>query len=148
MPPLLLFRAVALGLMILLVSGAAALAEPPAEEAPTHMWGSWKGFELYSWIDENGHCAYAFLPGTNRLKLIEEIEGSRISRAEVVKEFERLVTGDSVLWANEIAGADRQPSLSFAYPPLSVVEELRKQVERKEAKLLLPQPMVGRTCLE
>lgn len=80
-----------------------------------------KGWEIYSWFDMKCsskpqlHSApnpdsvcFALLPGTNRLKTVDEIRKSPLPIAELEKRIAKLAKGDEVFWL--------APDASFDHP--------------------------------
>jgi hypothetical protein len=114
---------------------------------------SMKGYEMYSWYDENeGTWYYTLVTGTNRLKAIEEI----ILREKAVStqgwtsitvrgndalkaELRRLPAGEQVTWIGaewlKLVGADEQMAGTIKLPDGAVVAELENLCHERGVNL-------------
>ncbi len=102
-------------LLVLLLSGCGAAQRtevPPSAE-------SMKGYELYSW-QEGDQWVFSLLPGTNRLKTLEEIKSSdtRLPGAEaLIARLQKIPAGQYVTWSS---------GETLAFPP----DEMMRQIEQ------------------
>jgi hypothetical protein len=113
----------------------------PATMAVTLLPHSAKGYELYSW-QENNQWHFTLITGTNRLKSLGEI----ISGEDIVREdglvkisvqgldaiqntLSRLPQHEEIIWANSLEPADTQTAL-IQMPPdkmINIIQEHCKQ---------------------
>jgi diacylglycerol kinase len=99
---------------------------------------AFKGMELYSWQAENGEWQYAVLVGTNRNKTIEEILSAPLDLQGVKDAIARMAVGESLFWTNNVYDPSSSQSVKFAFPPETVVNELKDFAHAKQVDLYLP----------
>ena len=147
-------RSLGIGLLIL-VSMIHAACEPTnqldkGDELPSSM----KGYELYSWLDEEDESwQYTLITGTNRLKTVEEISSlqNELAESEWVKitvtgteQLEallmRLPPGSNLSWdlGRLAQGQDLEEQI-FEYPDAIVVESIRDLCRQQKINLHLSQ---------
>ncbi len=81
-----------------------------------------KGWELYSWQEQNA-WKFSILIGTNRNKKLEEIkasEGLLHSLKELEGALSELLKGEYITWLNP----PEFPELSL--PPITAIEQIRR----------------------
>lgn len=113
--------------MTLLLICLAATSGGAQERAPQP---AFKGMELYSWSDPKG-WRYALLPGTNREKSWEEIEGSGLDETQLREALSRLAVGELVSWRSS------RTIGPLAYPPVEVKAGLLKLAESLRIKVFV-----------
>jgi hypothetical protein len=109
-------------LAVALLAGSAGIHLSCGAEKPPapRLLKSIKGFEIYSWKENNDWC-FALLIGTNRLKTQEEVmaEGTRLAGVERLKQaLEKIERGQAVVWS-------RAPIPGMQMPPADAVQAIR-----------------------
>ena len=111
---------------------------------------SMKGYELYSWYDEEGGSwRYTLITGTNRLKTVEEItaDKNQVTQSEWVKItaggtealkalLKRLPPGTELFWLDDerLEGA-HELTANIALPEASVVETIENHCRQLDIQL-------------
>ena len=146
-------RKSAYGLGLLLVSIIVAACEPDNQSVGVDaLPSSMKGYELYSWFDEDdGDWQYTLITGTNRTKTIEEITTPRneVTESEWVKItvtgtdqlkalLKRLPAGSHLGWdrGGWVEGQDPEEPL-LKYPDELVIEFVRDLCRQENIELHL-----------
>lgn len=107
-------------LLGLLLSSCGAASEPPITPFPESM----KGYELYSW-QENNQWNFSLLVGTNREKTLEEIKASDTTLRGIdalTSALEQMPSGQHITWSS-------RETLSF--PPDDIIEQVKRDCEDK-----------------
>src|SRR5512138_1686425 len=89
--------------------------QPNATQLPASM----KGYELYSW-QENDHWVFSLLVGTNREKTLDEIKSNETSLTDVealISMLEKVPSGQTVTWSSRE---------TLAFPPEAIIEQVQK----------------------
>ena len=115
---------------------------------------SMKGYELYSWYDEEGDSwHYTLITGTNRLKTIEEITAreNKVTSSEWVKItvtgteglkalLDRLPPGTELTWRGEDwLESEGQATVNVMLPDSNVLEVIQNHCRQLEIRLYLNQ---------
>jgi hypothetical protein len=109
---------------------------PQRNKTPT-----FKGVELYSWQEganknANNHWRFSLLNGTNRNKLLVEIQHKKtvISNVRLLKnQLAHLAVGESVFWST--------PYPALTLPPAAMVDELSSYTKAQQINLVLPEAL-------
>jgi hypothetical protein len=102
---------------------------------------TFKGVELYSWQDTadknaNNHWRFSLLNGTNRNKLLVEIQHKKTVIGNVnllKKQLANLAVGESVFWST--------PYPALTLPPAAIVDELSSYTKAQQINLVLPEAL-------
>jgi hypothetical protein len=93
--------------------------------------GSMKGFEVYSWQEED-EWVFTVLIGTNRQKALDEIQAPS-ARLEGIEELravlESMPAGEVVTWLSPVP---------LGLPPEDILQEVRETCARQELELSMP----------
>jgi hypothetical protein len=103
---------------VILVCLAACQAEEPDRASEL----AFKGKELYSWQTDAGEWHFSLLPGTNRIKTVEEVLANPLDQQGVEAALGELAAGEQVFWVIQMSGEDA--SVTFAFPPQSISDEI------------------------
>ena len=109
---------------------------------------SFKGYELYSWLEE-GEWHYDLITGTNRNKTVEEIvlEPDYISETDWINihvtgidaieiVISKLPEGEEVFWlSNPGAVHDNLPDITFGFPPENEIDSLKELAQQRGVRL-------------
>jgi hypothetical protein len=90
-----------------------------AQPAATQLAESMKGYELYSW-QENDHWEFSLLVGTNRQKTLDEIKSVDTLLPDVdalIARLEKVPSGQYVTWLS---------SDTLAFPPEAIIKQVEK----------------------
>jgi hypothetical protein len=112
----------------------------PATDKLPH---SFKGYELYSWL-EDGQWHFTLITGTDRTKTMEEItsEENFISETgwvrihvvgvdDVKDVLSRLPQGESAFWCDELhIGEITETNIDLQLPPEQIVDAIREHAQR------------------
>jgi hypothetical protein len=109
---------------------------PQRNKTPT-----FKGIELYSWQEgtnknANNHWRFSLLNGTNRNKLLVEIQHKKTVIGNVrllKKQLANLAVGESVFWST--------PYPALTLPPAAMVDELSRFAAAQQINLVLPEAL-------
>lgn len=86
---------------------------------------AFKGMELYSWQKpENGDWVFSILYGTNRNKMVWEVESFAMDLAEVGKCFCNMSDNENVFWLISAYDETADEYRTFLSPPDSFVEDV------------------------
>jgi hypothetical protein len=107
-----------LTLILILVFLAACQAKEPDRSSEL----AFKGMELYSWQTGDGEWRYSLLPGTNRIKTVEEVLATPLDQQEVEAALADLAPGEQVFWVIQMIGEDA--SVTFAFPPREISDQI------------------------
>ena len=99
---------------------------------------AFKGFELYSWQDENGRWQYSILEGTNRNKTLEEVQAIPLDLQGVKDAIAKMAVGESLFWMNRVKETVSGQMSQLSFPPDEVVDELKEFAREKQVELYLP----------
>jgi diacylglycerol kinase (ATP) len=99
---------------------------------------AFKGLELYSWQTGSGAWQYAILVGTNRNKTVEEILSAPLDLPGVKTAIARMAVGEYLSWTNNVYDPTASQSVSFAFPPDAVIQELKEFALTKQVNLVVP----------
>jgi ABC-type glycerol-3-phosphate transport system substrate-binding protein len=124
-----------LGVLVtaVLLIGCGGEAAPETTSAAA-VSASMKGTDLYSWQDEVGTWWFAILPGTNRLKTIDELQAAAVNVRDVKGAFSSLPPGETLLWNNQAAVEENVREL-LAMPPGEIVATLRAHAASAQVEL-------------
>jgi hypothetical protein len=115
---------------------------------------SMKGYELYSWTDEEGDSwRYTLMTGTNRLKTVEEITAAenQVTQSDWVKItvtgteelktlLEHLQPGTELSWqGQDWLGNEQQAVTNFLLPKSHLIEEIQNHCRELEIQLHVSQ---------
>jgi hypothetical protein len=115
---------------------------------------SMKGYELYSWTDEEGDSwHFTLITGTNRLKTVEEITADEdlVTHSEWLKItvtgtedlkalLERLPPGTELTWrGQDWPGNEQQAATNVLLPKSRLIEEIRNHCRQLEIQLHVSQ---------
>lgn len=96
---------------------------------------SWmKGADIYSWKESTGYIWYALLPGTNRLKISDELMKAKMTSAEFINHLNKIPKETYVSWNNSVA-LDNQDSLKLILPPKEELNRIKKKIAKLGLKL-------------
>jgi len=99
---------------------------------------AFKGMELYSWQNTDGEWRYAILEGTNRNKIMEEVQATPLDLRDVKLAIGKLAVGESLFWMNNVYVMSSDQMVDLPFPPESVVTELKDLAREKQINLYLP----------
>ena len=97
---------------------------------------SMKGWELYSWPEDNGNCSkwnYVLVPGTDRLKSYAEITGDAVLHVTGEQQLKLLLSkfpgNEKIIWIGEtwLSGTWGQSSMYYGnikLPPVAIKNEV------------------------
>jgi hypothetical protein len=91
-----------------------------------------KGLELYSWVGEGGPFDYALLPGTNRIKMLSEVQAPATvihSVRDLKQALAAQPRGTSVFWLSGAVGRVPGAEGVLILPSADVVQEIRTYCE-------------------
>ncbi len=132
--------AVGVGLLIL---------GPPLWEKTGHWFGgssqaahsektAFKGMELYSWQSEAGEWQYAILVGTNRNKVLDEVQATPLDLQGVKETIGKMAVGESLFWVQDVFDAGSGQMVTLPFPPQSVMDELQEIARKNQVDLYIP----------
>jgi hypothetical protein len=112
----------------------------PATDKLPH---SFKGYELYSWL-EDGQWHFTLITGTDRTKTMEEITSKEdfisetgwvkihvVGVDDVKNVLSRLPQGESAFWCDELhIGEITETNIDLQLPPEQIVDAIREHAER------------------
>ena len=104
---------------------------------------SMKGYELYSWEEDN-HWHFTLITGTNRTKTMEEITSKedfvsetgwvkiQVVGADAIKDvLNRLPQNESVFWYDELhIGQTTETNIDLQLPPEQITDAIREHAEQ------------------
>ena len=99
---------------------------------------SLKGWELYSWFDKE--WKFVLVPGTNRIKTVEEIISSKqISNGikELEKRIMELNNHQTIVWMDRTHNKDLKVNEPFQKPTAEITDNLMEICKRKDIELLI-----------
>ena len=99
---------------------------------------AFKGFELYSWQNEDGGWRYSILEGTNRNKTLEEVQATSLDLQGVKNAISQMAVGESLFWTNSVYDMGSGQALHLPFPPSTVVDELTEFAREKQVDLYVP----------
>ena len=99
---------------------------------------AFKGFELYSWQDENGGWQYSILEGTNRNKTLEEVQAKPLDLQGVKNAIAKMAVDESLFWTNKVQDTASGQMLQLSFPPDEVVDELTEFAREKQVEIYVP----------
>ncbi len=88
---------------------------------------AFKGVELYSWQSEDGEWRFSLLIGTNRNKLLSEVQSEPLDIDAVKKSFCEMAVGESIFWGLFVWDLASEANFEFACPPASIVKQLKER---------------------
>jgi hypothetical protein len=95
-------------------------AEPGDATADEPMQGterSMKGWDLYSWKDDHGACAFALLSGTNGVKDAKQVRDAACDLAHIKRSLAQLPRGEQVFWVTPEWTKQCNPAVDFLFLP-------------------------------
>ena len=119
------------GLLFLLVCiwSSAAVAQTAVRPAHT----SFKGLELYSWVDEKTNVwQFSVLFGTNRNKTEVEIRNNNgivVGLTALKARLNETAVGEQIFWVS--------PNARFPYPPPEILGEIAGYAKEAEVELVV-----------
>jgi diacylglycerol kinase (ATP) len=99
---------------------------------------AFKGLDLFSWQNENGEWQYAILEGTNRNKTLEEVQVTPLDLQGVKNAIAKMAVGEALFWTNSVYDTSSGQTLHLAFPPGTVVDELKEFAREKQVELYVP----------
>ncbi len=88
---------------------------------------AFKGMELYSWQGEDDEWRFSLLIGTNRNKLLSEVQAEPLDIDTVKKSFCKMAIGESIFWGRFAWDLASEANFEFVCPPASRVNELKER---------------------
>ena len=97
-----------------------------------------KGIELFSWQEPYGYIWYTLLPGTNRLKRVEELTGSKMNLGQLIEEIAFLPPKTEITWNNLVVVEDEGKSkVTFLLPDEKVKKTILKKAAASKLKIAI-----------
>ena len=110
--------------------------QPQSPERATEL--AFKGVELYSWQDGTDEWQYALLPGTNRIKTLEEVLANPLDQTGLEAAITKLAAGETVFWTTRVVGEDF--AITLAYPPQEVSDAILQRAAEADVHVAIVCP--------
>ena len=125
------------------LEGAGKLINKPSITEADKLPHSMKGYELYSWEEDN-QWHFTLITGTNRTKTMEEITSKEdlisesgwvkihVEGVDAIKDaLSRLPQSESIFWCDELhIGQTTETSINIQLPPEQITDAIKEHAEQ------------------